>query len=607
MTTSCPACNKSVDPLRSRFVGVLDGKVVAYCSAECARGGPVATGAAAVAAPTPAAAGAPTAAVVAAPATASAVATQPAGKPARAASSPAAVAAPTTAAVAAPATASAVATQPTGKPARAATSPAAAIKTPASGVPLEPPTTPAPGVPITFDSGPVIEIVQEPASGVVAAAPSTSEDGSEPRAKHPDEIAIGKFWREDHKKSGAAQAIGDPTTGQGASVAADVPARSGRDDTLDKWATDEVSERGATRELSEGGDRLRRKSRLPLVLLVVLLLGGGGLLVYQFLVKGNVAAATRLSPGVAPAVRAAVVEPVPVAPPAEPAVAPEAAVAQARAVLVTALAAASQRLQRIAAAALARTSDPAACQVLAAQLGLGHARTPQPPATGASAAVLAPPPVPETSDIARLDLAYSLARAGDKRGRDVLAAALYAPRGEARDEAARLFALLGDPRAIPHLVDVLAVSQRRLGAAEHLAHLAEPHAIKVLEQIRGDAKASADDKARAAIALGIAGHADLAPALREMLADPHFNAFAAAALAELKDSAARPVLERQLDSPALRVRSARALRRLDPVLDLTPVLPRLLDVLKTGRDTDQIQAAEAILLLAGPPAWSAFE
>jgi HEAT repeat protein len=299
---------------------------------------------------------------------------------------------------------------------------------------------------------------------------------------------------------------------------------------------------------------------------------------------------------------------------------PAAAVARARATLTTALAAPSQRLSRIAAAALARTGDLPARQVLAAQLGLGTLRDPPSPAAGtagapdpglpagsAAAAPALPVPVPETSDIARLDLAYSLARAGDKHGGDVLAAALYAPRGEARDEAARLLALLGDPRAIPHLVDVLAVSQRRLGAAEHLAHLAEPHAIKVLEQIRGDAKATADDQARAAIALGIAGHTEVAPALREMLADPHFNAFAAAALAELKDAAARPVLERQLESPALRVRSARALRRLDPALDPAPVLPRLLDVLATGRDTDQVQAAEAILLLAGAPAWSAYE
>ncbi len=39
--SSCPACNKEVDPRRSRFVGVVDGKVVGFCSPECAaRGAP---------------------------------------------------------------------------------------------------------------------------------------------------------------------------------------------------------------------------------------------------------------------------------------------------------------------------------------------------------------------------------------------------------------------------------------------------------------------------------------------------------------------------------------------------------------------------------------
>lgn len=37
--TTCPVCNKPVDPLRARAVGVRDGKIVAYCSAECAAAG----------------------------------------------------------------------------------------------------------------------------------------------------------------------------------------------------------------------------------------------------------------------------------------------------------------------------------------------------------------------------------------------------------------------------------------------------------------------------------------------------------------------------------------------------------------------------------------
>jgi len=260
-----------------------------------------------------------------------------------------------------------------------------------------------------------------------------------------------------------------------------------------------------------------------------------------------------------------------------------------------------QSVQRLAAAALARTADPEAVVVLAAQLGLA----PTPAGAGSAAANAADDLV--TSDIARLGLAYALARAGDPRGRDVLAGALASPRGEARDEASRLLALLGDRRAVPHLLDLLAVEQRRLGAAEHLARLAEPHALQILDQIRGDARQSADDRARATVALGLAGRADVAGALRAMLADPHFNAFAGAALAALADRAAQPVLEHQLASPPLRVFAARALRRLDPSLDPRPLVPALLDVVRTGRDVDRIPAAEAILVLAGPARWSAYD
>ncbi len=35
--TACPACGRPVDPLRARAVGVREGKVVGFCSAECAR------------------------------------------------------------------------------------------------------------------------------------------------------------------------------------------------------------------------------------------------------------------------------------------------------------------------------------------------------------------------------------------------------------------------------------------------------------------------------------------------------------------------------------------------------------------------------------------
>jgi HEAT repeat protein len=470
-----------------------------------------------------------------------------------------------------------------------------------------------------LESGPVIEIVREPASGVVTPVRA---DPSEPRAKHPDEIPMAAFWSADKEKSGATRTAG---SGSG-------PVQRAADDT----PASRVAERSHARAPSEPGDvadELSRKSRVPLVVVVLLALGAGGFLVYQYLLKSNVSAATRPSPPeaasgapgtaspgaahvrgpdtatVAVAVAVAVAAPVPPAAPAP--IDREAAVAQARGVLTQALTATSLRVQHLAAAALARTEDPVARDVLAAQLGLpvGH------PAAGAGgaagggagrAAGAASGPI-EPSDIAKLDLAYALARSGDRRGTELLAGALRSVRGEVRDESARLLALLGDPRGVPHLLDLLAIPQRRLGAAESLAHLTEPHAIKVLHQLCDDPKTSADDRIRAAIALGIAGQAGVGPALHDMLGNAHFNAFAAAALAEQKDAAARPVLEQQLASSVLRVRAARALRRLDPGGDPAPVLPGLLAVLRTGRDTDQVQAAEAILLLAGPPGWSAYE
>ena len=574
--TTCPTCGTSVDPLRSRYVGVSGGKIVAYCSAECAA-------------------------------------------PAQRAHAPAAAPSATL-------------------PAERGEIAAARMSVP-DGPPR--PSTPPAGVPVNLDSGPVIQILYEPSSGVVTSA---RDERTEPRGEHPQERS-GGISGAAAKDSGAVRAASALD-----SAPVELPS-AGPDDVLDQSTTASVT---AQPRNESKGEVASHKRRASLWLLLLILLGAAGVLAYQYLIKPDLAGAAKALPvpaaSVPQAVQVAVAEPrhspavavapaVDVAPTVEVTPAVEvaaaidvaAAVEQARATLQADLTATSQRLSRIAAAALARTQDLAACDALAAQLGLGGARdrpgrpgSPGPagvtgsdePAGVAEAAAPAEPErskalqsarQPETSDIAKLDLAYSLARGGDKRGSDILAVALRAQRADVRDEAARLLALLGDRRAVPHLTDLLAVPQRRLGAAEHLAHLAEPRTIKVLAQIRGDAKTSANDKARAIIALGIAGHPEVAAALRDMLGDPHESAFAAAALAELKDAAARPVLEHQLESPMLRVRAARALRRLDPALDPKPVLPPLLHVLKSGRDIDQIQAAEAILLLAGPASWSAYE
>jgi|GEM_PF-2319314 len=616
MNTTCPACTKAVDPLRSRFVGVRDGKVVAFCSAECAAKG--------------------------AAATPSRTATPVAGVPAR------------------------TATPVSGVPARVDGG---------SGPPR--PGTPPPGVPVSLESGPVIEIVRDPASRGVPVATPARADRTEPRAKHPDEIPMAAFWTADKEKSGAVRLPGDDGAPSAArdksapvvvakdrtgpvaaakdkSVAKDksaavagkdksaavpakdksvaVPAKdksaavAGKDQSAavakdksvpvaavnDKSAPLKASPLPPRRVFAEPAPDFSisdlmpvRKSRAPIVIILLVLIAAGGYAFYYFQ-----SASEPAEPKAAPAPPHAAVEP----PPPAPVVPAEALVDQAR----TALGAASMatpRVARLAAEALARTGDPHALDLLGRQLGLkaqagsaaAGAGSAAAGAGSAAAGAGSAAPVVETSDIARLDLAYALARGHDKRGSEALGAALGSQRAEVRDEAARLLALLGDARAVPHLTDLLAVPQRRLGAAEHLAHLAEPHALKALEQLRADPKASVDDKARATIALGIAGHADVAPALREMLGDAHFNAFAAAALAELKDSAARPVLVRQLESPALRVRAARALRHLDPALDPHPLVAPLLDVMRSGRDTDQVQAAEAVLLLCGPLAWSTFE
>ncbi len=265
---------------------------------------------------------------------------------------------------------------------------------------------------------------------------------------------------------------------------------------------------------------------------------------------------------------------------APPPVTKEQALARAQDVLRTQMKSDSPRVQRVAASALARTGDKDALDLLAAALGK------------------------ETGDLAKLDLAYALARAGDKRGTDALLAAAHGSKRDPKLEAGRRLALLGDKRAVNAIASYLDVSQLRLGTAEQLAYLAEPRALKILDAVRADPSAVPDEKARATIALGHAARTDVQPQLRELLADDRNNAFAAAALAGLKDEAARPVLVKQLAIPSLRVQAARALRQLAPDADVAPLLPPLVDALDSNKDTEQVQIAEAIVLLAGPSAWS---
>jgi HEAT repeat protein len=442
MNTMCPTCNKPVDPLRARSVGVRDGKVVAYCSTECAR---------------------------------------------------------------------AAETKPTVVPKR----------TPATGV--------VAAAPFTLDSGPVIEIVREPASAATAVQKNDGDDdGDEPKLG----VDLARMHELDRRQGRASTPLPDGPS-----------------------------------------------SKAPLIIVLVLVLGGAGAyLAYRFLLSHrDVSASTQRASPEPIAMPATVVSEVA---DAAVAVSRDDSVTRARAVLTQNLDSDSPRVQRVSAAALARTGDARALEVLAAALAT------------------------EKSDVGRLELAYALARVGDKRGVDALVAAIGSTRRDVKLEAGRMLARLGDPRAVPPLASYLDVSQLRLGAAEQLAYLAEPRAITALTQIRDDRASSTDDKARATIALGLAGKTDVTPALKELLKDQRFNTFAAAALAELHDASAKPLLLEQLAIPSLRVQAARSLRRLEPAYDPDTQLPALIAALASNKDTDRAQVAESILLLAGPVSWS---
>ena len=374
--------------------------------------------------------------------------------------------------------------------------------------------------------------------------------------------------------------IHEPASGVVTSAA---DARSGATTAVDRAETSgaiQIADTGHIDDYVSADEPSRGRGWIAL--LVVAVLGGGAFAAYQLgyldaLFDSDSHAATT-APAAAPTPAPA--ESAEPAPPPAPTIAPPKAVDMARELLHGELASHDARAQRLAAAALARTGASEAVVPLIAALPK------------------------ETSNTARLDIYYALARGADRRGTDGLVQSLMTSSRDDKLDAARRLAMLGDKRALASLEPYLEAPQLRLGVAESLAYLADPHAIQVLEQIRADANATAADKAEAAVALGIAGKADVAPALRALLDDAHFNAFAAAALAELHDAAAKPVLVRQLDVPALRVGAARALRRLEPGLDVRPLLGNLVAAANAANGVERIQAAETVLILAGPPAWS---
>jgi len=515
--STCPICQKPVDPLRARYVAVRDGRIVAYCSAEClARS--------AEAAPP-------------------LVAPEPALEPA-----------------------------PAGKRTR----------TPASGVKTT--RTPASGVKVIKEGKEAKDAKEkdgkEPEAPVAAAASAAT---AEPAAAEPERrltpVAIA---------AAAAEATEDK--------AADDPSVSSirrtrrRKDSLDarsawEWLDDEPAEPVSPRRRRAEGES--RGGRGLVVLLLLALLGGGGYLAYRYVYLPR-------QEGTAP----------PAPPPAEDA-APADAAATPEQQRQSALDRAIEVLRSHARAAPPAgdagkpRDDKAGAQALARWMAAGAlSRTGDADAIAILAGLLEKEP----SESARLEISYQLARAGDPRGTERLVAALSHKNIDTRHEAARWLARLGDQRAVPVLTGAMAYSQSRLAAAEVLAYVAHPDAIKLLEDTRAAAGASAEEKARATIALGRAKRAT-ADELRALLNDKR-NAETATVLAELGDATAGPILHEQLGFEHACVEAARALRRFGDEGDREDGLRTLLAALGSDGPTAQLRAAEALLLLAGPARWS---
>ena len=391
----------------------------------------------------------------------------------------------------------------------------------------------------TSDRRPVLKIVDEP--------------GGVPRdIKAPKGVPVADKPKEPEKLSAAKLAETELAPGKRRASRETLKRDNANVDQSEDWLDDEPANIGEARAGThiEASGRSGAKRAL-IVLLVLGLLAAAAVFAYRYLyvAKGN---AAKVSPGSGSStsvidpkgsgsqVAETIVDAAPI----------EAPPVRATTVLRHWLDAKdSPRIQRVAAAALSRTGDKAAIERLASALQKD-----------------------KLEDAGRHEVAYALARAGDPRGRDAMTAAISAPRRDDKLSVGRLLVQLGDIRAVNVLAPYLDVPQHRLGAAEWLARLGEPRAIKALEQIRNDTAASADDKARAVIALVHAGKAGLNDELHALLKDPHFNVFAAEIVAIKRDEAARPVLVKQLEVPSLRVGAARALRALSPTGDPLVIL-----------------------------------
>jgi HEAT repeat protein len=232
------------------------------------------------------------------------------------------------------------------------------------------------------------------------------------------------------------------------------------------------------------------------------------------------------------------------------------------------LASESPRLQRLAGMALARIAHEGAIETLSRLQK------------------------EETSDLRRIDIAYGLALAGREQGRHFLVEQTRNKRRDVRIDAARRLIQLGDDSGRKALVQMLGIRSHRIGAAAELALLDDERGIEVLEKTLRNKKSSSENKMRAAVALGRAGHESARDELASILADGQYVVDAAGALAALGDELAVPALEKQLGLAAMRVSATESLRQMHREIDLQPLATALASADEEGRVT----AAEAILI-----------
>lgn len=198
-------------------------------------------------------------------------------------------------------------------------------------------------------------------------------------------------------------------------------------------------------------------------------------------------------------------------------------------------------------------------------------------------------PSPLAAD-ARPLVIETLGMVGDARALAPLLEELRSPRADVRQAAARALRLLGNPVAIPALIDLFRQDERATGdeagvvgvweeAATAVASFGEPALAPLCAALRD---ASANVRAWSIVALGRLGDTRAVGLLARMLVDPapSVRAHAADALASLGDTAALPPLAYVLRQDAdafVRGRVAYALGAFPGSVSVDALLPALRD------------------------------